>query len=36
MENLTSVFAKVIDRALRIAGTAALVAIAGFLVWWML
>jgi chemotaxis signal transduction protein len=36
LENLRSAFIPVIDMALRIAGAVALVAIAGFLVWWLL
>lgn len=36
MENLASVFAVILDRALRLGGAATLAVIAGFLIWLLL
>jgi uncharacterized protein YjeT (DUF2065 family) len=35
MENLSAILTPIIDRALRIIGTASLAVIAVFLIWWL-
>ena len=36
MENLASVLAELLDRAIRIVGAISLAVIAGFVIWWLL